>query len=104
MPIDLFVTIVASVFASTGFWNYLQLKSNKRSKTEDMLLGLAHDRIYELCRKYIKRGYVSQQGFDNLIHLYEPYKHLGGNGTCKELMNKIYGLPMHEQLENKNEK
>ena len=94
--ITIVCSIVGSVFASTGFWTYLSTKSQKRSKSEDMLLGLAHDRIYDLCRKHIKKGSISQQGFDNLVHLYEPYKHLGGNGTCKELMNKVYGLPMSD--------
>lgn len=88
------VTIFATVFASTGFWNYLQNKGNKRSATEDMLLGLAHDRIYDECRKFIKLGSISHDGLDNLIHLYEPYKALGGNGTGQKLIEKVLELPV----------
>lgn len=94
MEVSLITTIVVSIFASTGFWNFLQYTSQRRNRAEDMLLGLAHDKIYELCKRYIKRGSISHQGLDNLIHLYNPYHKLGGNGTCEELMNKVLQLPI----------
>lgn len=90
------LTIVFTVFASSGFWSYVQYKSQKRSRADDMLLGLAHDRIYDLCKTYIAKENVTHSELDNLIHLYEPYTHLGGNGTAKTLMEKVEKLPIVE--------
>ena len=60
-----------------------------------MLLGLAHDRIIWLCEKYIDRGWISTEEFENLHdYLYIPYKEMGGNGSAERLMNIVKTLPI----------
>ena len=62
-----------------------------------MIMGLGHDRIISLCEKYIERGYVSSDEYENLYEwLYKPYQELGGNGTAKRLMAIVDNLPMHK--------
>lgn len=85
--------LIIGIFASTGFWsliNTIYINRRKSKSVEDKaIMALLHDRLYELCNNHIKNGYVTQDEYENLIYLYEPYKDLGGNGTCKKLMETV---------------
>jgi len=62
-----------------------------------MILGLGHDRIIFLCEKYIDRGFITSDEYENLYTwLYKPYEELGGNGTAKRLMALVENLPVHK--------
>lgn len=103
-PEDVIITIVGAVFASTGFWaflnNLIQEKRTKESVERTALLGLLHDKIYFLCKEYIKKGHVTIEEYDNLTYLYTPYEKLGGNGTGKRLYEQVKGLPIREEDNN----
>ena len=95
-------TVVAAIFASTGFWAYLthltQMKNTKDSAESQMLKGLGHDRICCLGESYIKRGYITKEEYENLHdYLYLPYKKLGGNGTAEKIVNDVSNLPFREK-------
>lgn len=97
------ITILVTIFASSGFWTLMlaiyTAKHDKSSNETKMLLGLAHDRIFELCEQILKRGEMTQGEYDNLLHLYKPYKSLGGNGTAEKLMKEVE--EMHLTMEEK---
>lgn len=94
------IPIIVAVFASTGFWqfvnNRIESKKRKKSAETELILGLAHDRIYELCRHYIARGDITTSEYDNLMYLYRPYHKCGGNGTGDKLIEEVDKLPMKE--------
>ena len=50
--IETILTILAAVFASSGFWAYLQNRRDKKDIRVQMLIGLAHDRIISLGLTY----------------------------------------------------
>ena len=95
------ITIMCAVFASSGLWAYLTArkerkdkKNDKKDAQEQMIMGLGHDRIISLCEKYIERGYITSDEYDNLYeYLFVPYEKLGGNGTAKRLMSIVDNLP-----------
>lgn len=92
------IAIVTSVFASTGFWNWLSSRSKKKSDETALLLGLAHDRIVYLGSAYIERGWITKDEYENLHdYLFVPYEHCGGNGTAKKIMQDIDKLPMRKE-------
>ena len=102
---QIIVSIVGAVFASTGFWsvvNFLiQQKTEKKKKSAEkesedhkLLLGLAHDRLYTLCREYIDREEITVSEYDNLQYIYGPYNRSGGNGTGRKLMEAVEKLPL----------
>ena len=43
--IQMFVAILTSLIASTGFWTFLYKVKINNSKENAMLIGLGHDRI-----------------------------------------------------------
>ena len=91
--IELIVTIVCSVMASSGFWAIVQHFINKNDSSSKLLLGLAHDRIMWLGKSYLKRGYITVEEYENIVtYLYEPYLERGGNGSAKMIMDQVLKL------------
>lgn len=61
------------------------------------LLAILHDRIYQACTFYLHgQGWVDIQGLRNLEYMYKPYAAMGGNGTAKELYERVKDLPIKE--------
>lgn len=93
--IQMIVTIVCSVLASSGFWAYIQKKNDAKDNKTKLLIGLAHDRIMYLGTTYIERGSITKDEYENLHdYLYEPYRAEGGNGSAKRIMNEVDKLPI----------
>lgn len=90
------VTVVCAVIASSGFWAYIQKRSEKKDVKTQMLVGLAHDRILFLGMSYVERGYITRDEYENLYeYLYQPYEKMGGNGSAKRVMQEVNKLPIH---------
>lgn len=99
------VTIICAALASSGLWAYIiarkERKAKEKEKKDDkkdaqnaMIMGLGHDRIISLCEKYIDRGWIASDEYENLYEwLFVPYEKLGGNGTAKRLMSIVDNLP-----------
>ena len=72
--LQIFVTVLCSVLASSGFWAIIQRRLDKKDVRTQMLVGLGHDRIMSLGMKYIERGYITKDEYENLNkYLYAPY-------------------------------
>lgn len=90
---------VVTAFLTGGFFSFVQFlikrhDDEKEHLVEEALLAILHDKIYTVGTEIIRQGEISTEDMNNLEHLYEPYKALGGNGTCKKIMNKINELPI----------
>lgn len=93
--IQMVVTVFCSVLASSGFWAFLEKRSDKKDLKTQMLIGLGHDRIIYLGMKYIERGFITQDEYENLNeYLYKPYAAMGGNGSAKRIMGEVDKLPI----------
>lgn len=90
------LTVVCAVIASSGFWAYIQKRSEKKDVKTQMLVGLAHDRILFLGMCYIEQGFITRDEYENLYeYLYRPYEKMGGNGSAKRVMQEVNKLPIH---------
>ena len=93
--IQVVITVVCSVLASSGLWSFIQKKADKKDAKARLLLGLAHDRIIFLGTSYIERGYITKDEYENLHdYLYKPYEEMGGNGTAKKVMSVVDRLEL----------
>ncbi len=89
------IAVITSTLASSGLWAFLTTRMDKRDTKTDMLVGLGHDRIMFLGMKYIDRGWITHDEYENLYtYLYEPYEKLGGNGSAKKIMKEVEKLPI----------
>lgn len=81
--------------ASGGFWVYLKHRLESHDANTRLLMGLAHDKIVYFGMKYIEKGFVTKDEYDDLIrYFYEPYLQLGGNGTAERIMRLVQRLPL----------
>ena len=101
--IQMIVTVVCAVLASGGFWTFLQKRADKKDNRTKLLIGIAHDLITTKGVAYVKRGYISEDEFENLHdYLYVPYKELGGNGSAERVMKEVDRLPIQENMSGRN--
>lgn len=95
--LQMLITVVCAVLASSGFWAYIQHRREKKDLKTQMLIGLGHDRITYLGAKYIERGYITQPEYENLHdYLYKPYEAMGGNGSAKRIMQEVDKLQIRD--------
>lgn len=88
------LTSVTTVLASSGFWAYRSSKNNTKDATTRLLMGLAYETITTLGVAYIERGWVTKDEYEELDkYFYKPYKALGGNGVAERVMNEVSRLP-----------
>lgn len=93
--VDMIIGIVAATIASSGFWAYMMNRREKKSAKNKILLGLAHDRIMYLASKYIERGFITPDEYENLHnYLFAPYVADGGNGAAARAMKEVDKLPI----------
>lgn len=107
IPWEFLSTIIVAVFASTGFWtlvsNIYNKRSNQQSAETKLLLGVAHNMIFDKCERYLRRGWVTPEELDDLIYIYTPYSDAGGNGTARLMVERVKQLPVRQALMNKEE-
>jgi len=97
--LQMLITIICAVLASSGFWAFLQSRAEKKDVKTEMLVGLGHDRIVSLGMQYIKRGYITKDEYENLNdYLYKPYERMGGNGSAKRIMDEVRKLPLTNKI------
>jgi len=91
-------TVICSVVASVGLCAYILDRHDRKHRDDDkaeMVMGLGHDRIVNICEQSIKRGWISSDEYDNVKNwLFGPYQKMGGNGKAKRLMAIVDNLPM----------
>lgn len=95
--IQMIITVACAVIASSGFWAYIQKKTDKSSAEKRLLIGLAHDRIIWLGMQYVERGWITQDEYENLHdYLFIPYSEAGGSGSAAKVMKDVDNLPIHK--------
>lgn len=95
--IQTLVTIICSVFASSGLWALVQKRMDKNDARTRMIKGLGHSEIMRFGMKYITRGWITKDEYEDLcVYLYEPYKALGGNGSAERIMEEVKRLPIKD--------
>ena len=92
---ELIITVICTFIASSGFWTLLMKWIDHKGFKTKLLLGLAHDRIMYLGMRYIERGWITSDEYENLHdYLYVPYEKNGGNGSVKRVMDAVKRLPI----------
>ena len=91
--LQVLIAVITSVFASSGLWAFIQSRRDKKDARNELLVGLAHDRIIFLGMSYIERGEITRDEYENLHdYLYVPYQKMGGNGSAARVMAEVEKL------------
>lgn len=103
MDMNHLMTIMVTIFASSGFWAFLtswwDKKHSKKTNEEKLLMGLAYKTIIDMCNHYIAKGEIEIDEYKELNqYLFQPYKAKGGNGTAARLMEEVEKLPITKEV------
>lgn len=95
--------IILACLASGGLFSFLQFiistiinRKKKPSSETELLLALSHDRIVFLCKQAIEQKYITQDEYDNIVQLYNPYKAAGGNHLTTKYFSEVEKLPIKD--------
>lgn len=94
-----FLAILGGFLAgSGGFWVYLTRRQDKRDAVDKLIMGLAHDKIVYLGMRYIEKGFVTKDEYDDLFkYFWEPYQALGGDGSAERIIRLVDMLPLRPE-------
>lgn len=92
--IEMLITIIGSVFASSGLWTLILYKEKQKDIGLLMTRGMAHYHIIEEGQKFIDRGWITHEEYDDFMkYLANPYLESGSNGLAKKIIDAISDLP-----------
>ena len=91
---QIILTIFTSILASSGLWAFLSSRFDKRDAEREIMIGIGHIEIVFFGMQYINRGWITEDEYQTLLELYEPYKKLGGNGSGTKIIKEVEKLPI----------
>ena len=86
---------------------HLQLIEDEKRKndaTQSGVQALMRNAIVAAYERGDERGFVPIYDRENIDHLYNEYRNLGGNGVIQNLIDKINSLPTNTPTKYKNQK
>lgn len=76
---------------------YIRKTENKEKRDLDLIIASYRFRLVQLCKLYIKKGYMTQDEYDQLTEFFKLYSSLGGNGQAKEYYEKTVKLEIRAE-------
>lgn len=87
------IVVAGSIFASSGFWDWLKTKRGKMTPYERVTMAVGREKLNKLSKKYIKMSYIPEDEFESFKELGEAYLDAEGNSIVKELYRDAIQLP-----------
>lgn len=63
----------------------------------DLIVDSYKFRLTQMCRLYIKQGFMTQDQYDQLSEFYKLYEALGGNGQAKQYYDRTIKLEIRDE-------
>lgn len=73
---------------------YIRNTEKLEKENINLILASYRFRLTQLCRAYIKQGYLTPDNYDQLTEFYKVYSGLGGNGQAKQYYDRTIKLPV----------
>lgn len=73
---------------------YIRETENVEKTHMSLIIASYRFRLVQLCKEFIKQGYMTQPQYDQLTEFFKLYEGLGGNGQAKEYYEKAMDLPI----------
>ena len=75
---------------------YIRQVDQSETHKMDLIIDSYKFRLVQLCKLYLKQGYMTQPQYDQLSEFFKLYSNLGGNGQAKEYYEKTMKLQIKE--------
>lgn len=76
---------------------YIRKIEDKERQDLTLIIASYRFKLVQLCKIYIKQGYMTQDQYDQLTEFYKLYHSLGGNGQAKEYYEKTMELEIRSE-------
>ena len=76
---------------------YIRETQNIEKAHMTLIIASYRFRLIQLCKEFIKQGYMTYAQYEQLTECYKLYVGLGGNGQAKNFYEKASALPIREQ-------
>lgn len=73
---------------------YVRKVDTEEKRKLDLIIASYRYRLVQLCKIYLKQGFMTQDQFEQLSEFYKMYHGLGGNGQAEEFYDKTRALPI----------
>ena len=78
---------------ATSIISIIKKDRSKDKAIENAVQALLRNELIRRYREYKVKGEMTILDKENIEHMFEEYKNLGGNGTVKELMEELLEVP-----------
>ena len=86
--------VVTTLLGSSGIWMWIKTKSDRNNTEDRLLLAVARNQLIEQGRKYLKRGYITMDEYEEYEAEFKIYETLGGNGLARRVFKQVDDLPI----------
>ena len=76
---------------------YIRETENIEKVHMNLIIASYRFRLIQLCKQFLKQGYVTQMQYDQLSEFYKLYTGLGGNGQAENYCKKAFALPIKNE-------
>ena len=74
--------------------DYIRRVDVEEERKLNLIVASYRYRLVQLCKIYLKQGFMTQDQFEQLSEFYKMYHGLGGNGQAEEFYDKTRSLPI----------
>lgn len=75
---------------------YIRETQNIEKAHMTLIIASYRFRLIQLCKEFIKQGYMTSKQFEQLTEFYKLYVGLGGNGQAKDYYDRASVLPIKD--------
>lgn len=86
--------VITTVLSCPGIWAWAKTRTQRNSSEERLLIQVARNQLIKQGRKYITRGYITMDEYEEYESQYKAYSDLGGNGLARRVFEQVDELPM----------
>lgn len=76
---------------------YIRKTADVEEHHMQLIIASYRFRLIQLCKEFIRQGYLTQKQYDQLVEFYKLYTGLGGNGQAKVYYEKAIVLPIRDE-------
>ena len=85
---------VTALLGGSGLWAWVKTKADHNDNADKLLMSISRNQLVALGRKYIERGYITMDEYEEYEAEYQIYSALGGNGLARRIFEQVDELPM----------
>ena len=85
---------VTALLGGSGIWAWVAAKSDRNDAENKLLLKVAKNQLVKQGRKYLKRGYITMDEYEEYESEFKVYEVLGGNGLASRVFKQVDDLPI----------